>query len=86
MNANEIVHLFISAGALLVSIISLRFSLRAVKVGQLNQRLEAIRFVREAIGDVAQQGVVNAQTTATLREAFQLSRVVFKPSVYDKHL
>jgi hypothetical protein len=83
MKASEIIALFMSGGALLVSIISMRFSLRAEKIGHLNKRLEAINCVREAVGDVALQGVVNAQTAATLREAFQLSRVVFKPSVHD---
>jgi hypothetical protein len=38
--------------------------------------------VREAISDVTLHGVVNAQTTAALREAFQLSRLVFfNPSI-----
>jgi hypothetical protein len=81
MKPTEIISLLFSAGALLISTIGLWFSLRAEKSGLLTRRLEAMTRVREAIDDVTRHGVVNAQTAATLREAFQLSRLVFNRSV-----
>jgi hypothetical protein len=83
MNATEILSLFFSAGALLVSFLSWRVSGRALKIGSLSSRLEAMTHLREAINDVTLHGVVNAQTAATLREAFQLSRLVFNRSAAD---
>jgi hypothetical protein len=83
MKATEIISLLFSAGALLISTIGLWFSLRAEKSGLLTRRLEAMTRVREAIDDVTRHGVVNAQTAATLREAFQLSRLVFNRSTAD---
>jgi hypothetical protein len=75
--------LVVSAGALVVSFLSWRVACRAAKTGLLTSRLEAIRNVREAIDDVVLQDVVNAQTTASLREAFQLSRLVFNHSTAE---
>jgi hypothetical protein len=83
MKATEILSLFFSAGALLVSCLSWRVSRRALKIGSLSSRLEAMTHVREAINDVTLHGVVNAQTAATLREAFQLSSLVFNRSAAD---
>jgi hypothetical protein len=83
MKATEIISLLFSAGALLVSFLSWRVSRRALKIGSLGSRLGAMTHVREAIDDVTRHGVVNAQTAATLREAFQLSRLVFNRSAAD---
>jgi hypothetical protein len=87
MKATEIISVFVSVGslvvsigALLVSVVSLR---RVNKAALLSRRLEAINRIREAFGDLALHGVVESKTTAAIREAFQLSSLVFKRSVSD---
>ena len=83
MKATEIISLVFSGGALLVSVVSLRFSRRANKAALLSRRLEAINRIREAFGDLALHDVVEAKTTAAIREAFQLSSLVFERSISD---
>jgi hypothetical protein len=90
MKATEIISLLVpigsfvvSTGALLVSVVSLRRANRANKAALLSCRLKAINHIREAFGDLALHGVVEAKTTAAIREAFQLSSLVFERSVSD---
>ena len=83
MKASEIIALI----ALVISVLGFLYtryaSIRASKVGLVNHRLQVINLVSEAYGDVAKRGIVNAKTADSLRDAYQLSRLVFR-SVSDK--
>jgi hypothetical protein len=70
--------LLISCGALVVSFLAY---LQAKNTQLLGIRREAINHVRAAMSDVKIHGNITANTVASIREAFQISSLVFSSAV-----
>lgn len=73
-----VIAIVISCVALAVSILGFR---QAKKTALLSTRLEAINHVRTAIHDVTLHGNITTETVASIREAFQLSSLVFGSTI-----
>jgi hypothetical protein len=75
----------LSTGAATISVLALIVSGLAFRQARatalLTSRREAINHVREAFGDVVLHGNVTSKTTSAVREAFQLSSLVFSKTV-----
>jgi hypothetical protein len=70
--------------SIVAAIISLVAYLQARQTGSLAKRHEAINHVRMALTDVSQHGLVDEETSSNLREAYQISLLVFSRKVSSK--
>jgi hypothetical protein len=68
------VALLVSVGALVVSFLALR---QSRNTSLLNARLEAIGHIRSALSDIEIQANIGPETVHHVREAYQLSSLVF---------
>jgi len=70
--------------AIVISILALIVSIAAYfqsrKTGSIALRCEAINYVREAYTDLL-EGRLNAKTSNSLREAYQLTKLVFSAKI-----
>jgi hypothetical protein len=74
----SIIAIVVSVAALAVSIMAMRQGKKTALVGH---RLEAINHVRTAMFDVNLDGNITTKTVASIREASQLSSLVFSSTV-----
>jgi hypothetical protein len=77
-NALSLIALVISCVALTFSVLAHR---KATKVAVLSTRHDAIKHVRNAISDVTLHANIRAETIASIRDAIQLSSLVFSSVV-----
>jgi hypothetical protein len=82
-----LVAIFLSLGSLVASLLSLLVSLLAKRQAKnaalLGHRHEGINHIRTAIYDVTLDGNITAETVTSIREALQLSLLVFSRKVRD---
>jgi len=76
----SVISLIVSTLALMISGVAY---LQARKTGSLQQRREAINHVRSALADVTMHAHIDSTTSSSLREAYQLSKLVFSKKVSD---
>jgi len=74
----SILALVVSCGALTVSFLAYR---QSKSVGLLTMRREAIAQVRAAIDDVVLHGNIRAETVGDIRDALQLTSLMFSSKV-----
>jgi hypothetical protein len=75
-----VISLIISIAAGTISVLAY---LQARKTGSLQERREAINQVRTALTDVTMHAHINSQTVSSIREAYQISKLVFSKKVSD---
>jgi hypothetical protein len=78
----SIVAILVSIGSLVVSLVTARQAKQqAEKASGLSSRLEGINHILNAMYDVNVDGNITARTVGSIRDAFQLSELVFTDKI-----